>query len=451
MVLKAENLALTLSGKKKKLFRDISFELNEGETGIISGKAGSGKTLLGLSLCGFLPLWVGNFKLEGQITLFGEPLMQGRYINDVGIILENPYTQISGLKRNVFQELAFPLECRGVKSPEMNELIERYAGTLGISHLLRRNVRNLSGGELQRIIIASALISGPRFLFLDRLMTEIDTDFRPRLLDIIASHISEFDGSVLIAEDPWLLPDKHFHKEIQLGPQEEPPDISNAVSHETSGAEKIPTDRDLLGVESLSFRYGDENPVLNDFSFSLGSGELIFLTGPNGAGKTTLARLIAGIIKPTSGEITLDGKSLVNMKQWETMSLVGLALQNPGLHLCRKTVREELALAEQWGNSPGELTGILGIDRLLECHPLELTQAEKKRLGMALAYGKQRKIVILDEPSQYQDRDGFTRILDALKMITGEGKGVLIVTHDPRFSRAIPDSQVIRLSQEDSY
>jgi len=447
MILKAENLTLTLSGKKEMLFKEISFELNEGETGIISGRAGSGKTLLGLSLCGFLPLWVGNFKLDGQIKLFGEPLIQGRYNNDVGIILENPYTQISGLKRTVFEELAFPLECRGIQPPEMSERIERYAGILGISHLLRRDVRNLSGGEVQRIIIATALISGPRFLFLDRLMTEIDTDFRPRLLDIIASHIREFDGSVLIAEDPWLLPDQHFHKEIRIGPQEEPPDILHAVSHETSDTGKRVTDGDLLSVESLSFRYDDENPVLNDFSFSLGHGEILFLTGPNGAGKTTLAKLITGIIQPTSGEIILDGKSLIHMEQWETMSLAGLALQNPGLHLCRKTVREELALAEQWGNSPGELTEILGIDRLLECHPLELTQAEKKRLGMALAYGKERKIVILDEPSQYQDWDGFSRITDALKMITGEGKGVLIITHDPRFFQVIPDSPVIRLSQ----
>ena len=136
----------------------------------------------------------------------------------------------------------------------------------------------------------------------------------------------------------------------------------------------------------------------------------------------------------------------MNVKQSETMSLVGLALQNPGLHICRKTVRKELELAEKWGNSPDELVGILGLDKLLDRHPLELTQAEKKRLGMALSYGKNRKIIILDEPSQYQDREGFTRIADAVKIITGEGKAVLIISHDPRFNNAFPGSAVIHLS-----
>ena len=72
MVLKTENLSLSLSGGAKKLFRDISLELYEGELGIVSGRAGSGKTMLGLTFCGFLPLWVGNWELEGKIELLGK-------------------------------------------------------------------------------------------------------------------------------------------------------------------------------------------------------------------------------------------------------------------------------------------------------------------------------------------------------------------------------------------
>lgn len=451
MVLKTENLALSLSGGEKTLFQDVSFDLNESEMGVITGRSGSGKTLLGLTLCGFLPLWVGNWELEGKIELFGKPLKQGDYRNEVGIILENPYAQISGIKRDVLEELAFPLECSGIKPEIMHILIDRYADALGISHLLKRSVKNLSGGEIQRVIIAGTLISRPQFLFLDRLMTEIDTEFRPQLLNIISSHIKEVEGAALIAEDPWLLPDKQFQKIIQLGPVEEDSSVSNALSYETLGNNRALPGGDLLSVESLSFKYGDENPVLNDFSFSLGSGEMLFFTGPNGAGKTTLAKIIAGIFEPLSGKIILDGKSFENMKQWEIMSLVGMALQNPGLHLCRKTVREELELAKQWGNSPDELVIVLGLDKLLDCHPLELTQAEKKRLGIALAYGKQKKIVILDEPSQYQDWEGFARMADAINRITADGKAVLIITHDPRFFRVFSDSAVIHLSPVDSY
>ncbi|HDY88815.1 MAG TPA: ABC transporter ATP-binding protein [bacterium] len=290
MVLKTENLGLSLYGGEKKIFRDISLVLNEGEMGIVAGRAGSGKTLLGLTLCGFLPLWVGNWQLEGGIELLGEPLRQNEYRNEVGIVLQNPYTQISGMKRNVLDELAFPLECRGTKQQAMHEQINYHANALEIAHLLNRNVKNLSGGELQRVIIASTLISNPRFLFLDRFMTEIDTDFRPQLFSIIASRIKEFEGSALIAEDPWLLPERHFQSSVQLGPVEVESHIPDSLYGETSDTVKTPTGGDLLCVESLSFEYVNENPVLYDISFSLGSGDLLFLEGPNGAGKTFIYR-----------------------------------------------------------------------------------------------------------------------------------------------------------------
>ncbi|MFC1541810.1 ATP-binding cassette domain-containing protein, partial [Candidatus Latescibacterota bacterium] len=336
----------------------------------------------------------------------------------------------------------FPLECRGIKPNIISDVTERFSKELGISHLFDRNIKILSGGELQRIIITAALISGPRFLFLDRLMTEIDTDFRPRLLEIITSAADESNSAVLIAEDPWLLPEYNFKLKIPLGSEDE-----NIESKQAPVMQMKAPGEELLCVDSLSFGYSSGTPLLDKLSFTLARGELKCVTGPNGSGKTTLARLIAGIIEPDSGEIILDGKSFGAIEQWEKMSLSGLALQNPGLHICRKTVREELELAEKWGNSPGELTEILGIDKLLDRHPLELKQAEKKRLGMALAYGEQRKIVILDEPTQYQDTDGFEKIISALDYMLGEGKGVLVITHDPRLNTMIPDSQIIHLSR----
>ncbi|MBT4484644.1 MAG: ATP-binding cassette domain-containing protein, partial [Candidatus Latescibacteria bacterium] len=348
MVLKTEHLALSLPGKSKPLFRDISLDLDAGEMCIVSGKAGSGKTLLGLALCGFLPLWMHNWRLDGRIELCGRPLNQGEYRDEAGIILENPYNQVSGIKRSVIEELAFPLECRGVQPSLMHDLIDRYADTLGISRLLKRNVRFLSGGELQRVIIACSLISCPRFLFLDRLMTEIDADFRAPLLNIIASHIKEHDGSALIAEDYWLLPNYRFQRKIHLGPDDSPEIMYPLPIYETAAASKRDNTSDMLSLESVSFAYGEEEPVLDNVSFSLGSGEVMFLTGQNGAGKTTLARLIAGIDNPVSGEIIIDGRSFGEMEQWEKMSLAGFALQNPGLHLSRKTVREELALPSRF-------------------------------------------------------------------------------------------------------
>jgi len=92
--------------------------------------------------------------------------------------------------------------------------------------------------------------------------------------------------------------------------------------------------------------------------------------------------------------------------------------------------------------------GLLGLDHLMNRHPLELSQAEKKLLGMALACGERRRVIILDEPTQYQDAEGFGRMVEAIDMHAQEGRAVLIITHDPRVYEAYPDAGIIRLEKE---
>jgi energy-coupling factor transporter ATP-binding protein EcfA2 len=242
-----------------------------------------------------------------------------------------------------------------------------------------------------------------------------------------------------------------FQKTVHLGPEDENPVILESAAYGFPRENKIPGGSDILAVESLIFYYSDESPIFHDFSMSLGSGELVFLTGSNGAGKTTLAKLISGIMKPVSGEIFICGCSLKAISHHDSMRLIGFAPQNPNLNLTRKTVGEELVLAQRWGHSADELVDMLGLAGLLDRHPLELTQAEKKRLGIALAYSKPRKLIILDEPSQYQDQKGFMQVVEALKHMIVEGKGLLVITHDPRFFQAFPDFGTIRLSREGIY
>lgn len=441
MVLSVENLGLSLGKKRESIFRDVSFSLGEGETALLAGKAGSGKTVLGLALCGYLPLWAGNFELSGRIECLDGQVEQGVYRPETGILLENPYTQLSGLKGSVLQEMAFPLECLGVPRDEMPAVIEQYSALLDIGRILNHPVRALSGGELQRVLAACALMSRPRFLFLDRPLTEIDTGFRPVLMNLFRSHADSVQGAALLAEDPWLMPGETFKQTVHLGTEV---NQYQPVGADSGKARRKPSGV-LLRVENLSFAYPRGGRVLDHLSFSAGEGDIVFVAGPNGSGKTTLARIIAGILAPSSGEIFYSGRPGKKMEQWEIVSLVGFAMQNPDLHLSRRTVGEELALGgEEFRPSP-EMVEILGLDRFLNAHPLELTQAEKKRLVMALALGGNRRIVILDEPSQYQDEDGFHRMTQAVSRSAAEGKTLLIITHDPRFYQVFPEAGEIDL------
>jgi energy-coupling factor transport system ATP-binding protein len=441
MVLSVENLSLSLGKNRENIFRDVSFNLDEGETALLTGKAGSGKTMLGLSLCGYLPLWIGDYELSGKIVCFGKQIEQGDYPPDAGILLENPYTQLSGLKGSVLQEMAFPLECRGIPRDGMLPVIEQYAALLGVSHILDHSAHSLSGGELQRVLVACTLMSRPRFLFLDRPLTEIDTFFRPVLMNIFREHVDSLQGAALLAEDPWLMPGETFQKTVNLSTETVRYTPSEGI---TERARKKP-DGGILRAEELSFAFPGGRKILEHFSFSVGEGEIVFVTGPNGAGKTTLARIIAGILAPQKGEIYYAGRPGKNMKLWEKAAIVGFAMQNSDLHFSRRTVSAELSLGGEGFHPPGELLEILGLDKLFEKHPLELSQAEKKRLVMALALGKSRRIVMLDEPSQYQDEEGFHRLTEAVRFTTKEGKSFLIITHDPRLFQSFPDACEISL------
>ncbi len=455
MVLTADHLSLSLGQENREILREASFSLGAGETVLLAGPSGAGKTALGMALCGWLPLWAGIWGLRGDIALDGEPVEQGKGNPGIGLILENPYTQLSGLKSTVGQELAFPLECRGAGREEMKAAIGRYAGMFGITHLLERPAHALSGGELQRVLAACALLSEPRFLFLDRPLTEIDFDFRTTFLDIIRSHVRSHGGAALVAEDPWLIPDAPFDRTLRIDPEAK--SIFNTedtgereerrAGEEESGetGKRSAPRGGMLRVRDLEFAYPFRPDVIEGLSFSLDEGDITFITGPNGSGKTTLARLLTGILTPFSGEISLDGRSFREMRPREIMAKVGLALQNASLHLSRGTVREELESAERWGRPPGALTGILGLDRALETHPLELSQAERKRLAFALAAGGNRRAVVLDEPTQYQDADGFRRMTEAVRRLSSEGKAVLLISHDPRLYREFPGAGEIAL------
>lgn len=440
MVVSADRLGVRFNGGP--VVRDVTFALGEGESGLIAGGPGSGKTTLGLAVCGCLPLVSGAWRVDGGVTMYDRPVAQGELPPDVSILLENPYTQLSGMKRSVREELAFPLECRGVSPSDMAPRIEAAARAFGIEPLLDRNVHTLSGGELQRILAAAALITRPRFLFLDRPLTEIDDAFRPEFLALVRNHLAGTNGAALIAEEPWLVDAADVQHTIDLGGTTDIAPKTDVIPGPVTGGT-------LLDVVNLTFSY-DDRPLIRDCSFRLEEGGVMFVEGPNGSGKTTLARLICGLLSPRGGRILIGGCNAADLPEWERLSAVGYALQNAGLQLCRRTVRDELTLAAQWGHPADDLADMLGLTGRYDRHPLELTRAEQKRLGIALACGKGRHLAILDEPSQYQDHEGFNMIVDVVLACMERGMGVLVITHDPRFGRAFPGVPAIRPARADS-
>lgn len=440
MVLKSKNLYLSIGAQP--VFNDLSFSLDAGETALVSGPSGSGKTALGLTVCGFARYLSPQAAAAGWLELFGTPVVQGDYRREAGIVLEDPHAQTSGLKRTVTGELAFPLECRGIAPSVIRERVAHMLSLMEMETLADRDIVTLSGGELQRVVIGASLIADPRFLFLDRPMTELDTDFRQRFPGIVSDHVHTQEGAALLAEDSWLLPTFRFSRTITLA-------AGDVLATEYTKSEPVslpaPHEETAFAVEGLCFGYPGCSPLFDGYSLTIPRGGVCLIEGPNGSGKTTLAKLAAGVLVQSAGHIVIEGRDAAAMKPEERMSLAGFSPQQAGTMFCRKTVREEIHLAQRWGNDPGALVSLLGLDREMERHPLELTKAAQKRLAVALAYGPKRQIVFLDEPSHYQDNAGFSMLVRAIVRIAEGGTAVAVISHDPRFGEIMPDVPVIRL------
>jgi len=197
----------------------------------------------------------------------------------------------------------------------------------------------------------------------------------------------------------------------------------------------------LIAFKGVSYSYLPGSTILDDVSLLIGDGELVAILGENGAGKTTLVKHINGLLKPSKGTVLINGKDTRESTVASTAKSVGLVFQNPDHQLFAETVEKELSFAlTNFGFSPEESQERVNwamrefsLEGYRERPPFMLSGGERKRLALAsvLCYGP--SIVILDEPTTGQDSGQKDRLATLLKKLNGEGKTVIIVTHDMEF------------------
>jgi energy-coupling factor transport system ATP-binding protein len=197
----------------------------------------------------------------------------------------------------------------------------------------------------------------------------------------------------------------------------------------------------MIEFHDVSFVHPMGVRALDGVSLRVGPGETVAVVGENGAGKTTLVKHITGLLKPTTGRVTVDG---VDTKTTSTARLsrkVGVAFQNPDHQLFSETVKEEMAFAlRNFGFSPELIEQrvswglkLFGLEEYVESSPLVLSGGEKKRLTLACILAWDPEVVILDEPTVGQDSIQKERLAGTIKMLASTGKTVIVVSHDIEF------------------
>jgi len=487
--LAVEGLTYAYPEAPRPVLEAVSVDVAPGEFVLLAGRSASGKSTLLKAACGLVPHFHGG-EIEGRVEVAGMDAIEsgpGQLASAVGYVSQDPETQV--VSTTVAAEIGLPLEMRGDPDLDRARAVEEVALALAIPHLLARTVDTLSGGELQRVALAAALVTRPSLVLLDEPTSQLDPVAGDELIWLLRRLNEEWGVAVLLAEhrlerclaaadrvvamaagaiafdgapaeflawsqvgDPALetpaarlfslagiepLPvgvraaraSLESRELRSLGPATAVPHPGKGVESEVRPSGQAAFSARALWVELAR----DEQPhdVLRGIDLEIRQGERVALMGRNGAGKSTLLKAAAGLIDPVAGKNEV---------------LMGMALltQNPGDYLVRERVGDELP-----GEAGAAALRIVGLEHAVDTDPRDLSGGERQRLALAIALAGRMDgerlpgLVALDEPTRGMDRARKDDLVALIERLAAGGAGVVVATHDVEFAAVFAERVVL--------
>jgi energy-coupling factor transport system ATP-binding protein len=197
----------------------------------------------------------------------------------------------------------------------------------------------------------------------------------------------------------------------------------------------------VIEVRDVYFAYPNGVEALKGVSLTIHDGEFVAIMGQNGAGKTTLVKHLNGLLKPTRGEVIVDGVNTKEASVAELARKVGLVFQNPDHQLFCETVEDEVAFAlRNFGFKESAIKkrvtwalNLLDVTRYRQTSPFMLSGGERKRVALASVLAWDPEVVILDEPTIGQDHRQKEKLRQFIVQLNAQKRTVIIVTHDVEF------------------
>lgn len=471
-MIKLERISYWYPDSRDPALCDVVLEIGDGESVCVMGRNGSGKSTLVKLIAGFFEPTRGQLQVNGETKDRNEP---------VGIIFQNPDNQM--VATLVEKEIAFALENRAVPLAEMKTAVRKTAVQFGIESLLYRLTSELSGGEKQRVALASVMVQRPSVLLLDEPDSYLDQAGRvlletelarlhKRNHNLIEVRITQsveaawtyerlivLDQGSVIADGP---PDKIL-ADHDIGTRAGlfVPDVdrinltlpgSLGADSESSGSQVAE-----VSLNNVDFGWPMAEPVLRNISLSLRVGETVGLIGHTGSGKSSLGMLLAGLIKPTEGSRIASDRTGTQLKDDQIRGQVALVLQQPERQFFLDTCAEEIAFGpSNMGRilPEGEIDAYFSMAglspaRYAERDPFTLSAGEKRRLAFAAVLSMAPSIVIFDEPTAGLDGEGVGRFLALSRRLREAGLGQMIISHDGDVVSSLADRVVYLNRQSD--
>ncbi|PWW32397.1 energy-coupling factor transport system ATP-binding protein [Cytobacillus oceanisediminis] len=398
-IIEVRGVSFSYPGTEKKALNEINLEIGKGEFVLLSGTSGSGKTTFAKCLNGIIPhLAEGN--LAGDIVINGKDTQRvpmHDLASEIGMVFQNPEDQIFSIR--VEDEIAFGVECQGYKQEVIRERVHYALQKLRLEDIKKQITFSLSGGQKQKVSIASNLAMLPSILILDDPTTDLDPVSKQEVMDILMELKEEIDTTFIIIEHdlndlveaidrviimhegcilyngkPRDIFYHHFDDLDTLGIRI--PDhirlakylfdkgyecdplpiskkevfewvknllVSKKLSLPKHEAEKRGGNENAVAkLNGVNFSYQKGKQILYDINLEVQKGEFLAIVGHNGCGKSTLMKNLIGLLKPNHGSVIINNKNTKDYKVQDIILDIGYVFQNPDNQLFCNSVEEEV-------------------------------------------------------------------------------------------------------------
>ncbi len=479
------------------ILKDLSLRIREGEFVLVVGTSGAGKSTLLRCLNGLVPHFYGG-TISGTIRVQGrDPVRsQPREMSAaVGFVFQDPETQF--VVDTVEAELAFAMENYALPQATMRKRVEEVLDQLSIAHLRDRRINTLSGGEKQRVAIASVLTLEPQVLVLDEPTSQLDPQAAEEVLTALQKLNADLGLTIVLSEHRLERVVQYADRILYLpgagrplvdgSPQEVlgqidllPPliQLGKALQWEPlpltikdarrralqlplhpapAPAPAIPaTAAADIVVDDLWYAYNG-HAALKGVGLEIAQGEFVAIMGRNGSGKTTLLKHLVGLLQPKRGSVRVRNLDTRHVPLEEIITVVGYVPQNPNALLFAETVEEELAFTranhnlgsqrqvQQAGSEYPDLPLLRALDiaQYAGRYPRDLSVGERQRVALAAILAGEPQIILLDEPTRGVDYAQKRALVRYLHSERDKGRTVVLSTHDVELAAECVDRVII--------
>ena len=472
----------------QEIVKGVDVELDRGQVLGLIGESGAGKSTIGIASMGFCRpgcrITGGSIAFDGRelTSSDDEALRQLRGVR-ISYVAQSAAASFNPAHRLIAQYVEAPVQ-HGVldlsQAESQGKRLYRRLDLPDPDNIGNRYPHQVSGGQLQRAMVAMAMACKPDLIVFDEPTTALDVTTQIEVLAAIKDAIRELNSAAIyishdlavVAQVSDRIMVLRYGETVEIGdarqmiaaPREDYTQALLSVRKVREDKVHHPEEGEtLLEVRDVSASYGGPGgvPVLEDITLDLTRCNTIAVVGESGSGKSTLARAITGLLPPTKGSIVFEGKELppsFKQRDKEMLRRLQMIYQMPDVALNpRQKVQQVLGrpLSFYFGMEGKEqrdrvvelLEQIELNARYLDRYPSELSGGEKQRVCIARALAAKPDMIICDEVTSALDQlvaDGILRLLQHLQ---NELKvSYLFITHDLATVKAISDEIVVMLN-----